>query len=86
MAQKNTEERMEDIQQFIDTTQHSQELKRALAVRNTLAGRPWAEVARELGVQRPFISKWRSRYKKQGAGSGWGRRFQGYLRPAERIR
>ena len=79
---------MDDIQQFIDTTQHSQELKRALAVSNTLAGRPWEEVARELGVRRTFISKWRSRYKKQGA---TGLRIgytgsQGYLSPTERQR
>lgn len=57
---------MENVQHVIDTTPHSQELKRALAVRNTLAGRPWGEVARELGVCRSFISKWRSRYKKEG--------------------
>jgi putative transposase len=77
---------MKDIQQLIDTTQHSQELKRALAVRQTLAGRPWEEVARELGVRRPCISKWRSRYKKQGA-TGLRMGYQGspgYLRPAER--
>ena len=79
---------MEDIQHFIDTTQHSQELKRALAVRNTLAGRPWEEVARERGVRRTFISKWRSRYKKLGAASlrmGY-HGSQGYLSPAERQR
>jgi putative transposase len=79
---------MEDVQQLIDTTRHSQELKRALAVRNTLAGRPWEEVARELGVRRTFISKWRSRYKKQGAMSlrmGY-HGSQGYLSPTERQR
>jgi putative transposase len=77
---------MEDVQQLIDTTPHSQELKRALAVRNTLAGRPWEEVARELGGRRPFISKWRSRYKKQGAtGLRMGYKGStGYLSPGER--
>ncbi len=77
---------MKDVQQLIDTTRHSQELKRALAVRNTLAGRPWEDVARELGGRRACISKWRSRDKKQGA---TGLRIgdtgsQGDLRPAER--
>jgi putative transposase len=79
---------MQDVEQLINTTTNSLELKRALAVRNTLAGRPWQEVARELGVQRVFICKWRSRYKKQGAtGLRLGYKgSQGYLSPAERHR
>jgi putative transposase len=79
---------MHDLEQLIDTTTNSQELKRALAVKNTLVGRSWYEVARELGVQRAFISKWRSRYKKLGAASlrmGY-KGSQGYLRSAERQR
>jgi putative transposase len=79
---------MHDLEQLIDTTTNSQELKRAFAVKNTLAGRPWHEVARELGVQRVFICKWRSRYKKQGA-TGLRMGYtgsQGYLSPAERHR
>jgi putative transposase len=79
---------MQDLEQFIETTKHSQELKRALAVKNTLAGRPWHEVARELGVQRAFICKWRSRYKKLGVASlrmGY-KGSRGYLSPGERQR
>jgi putative transposase len=79
---------MQDVERLIDTTTNSQELKRALAVKNTLVGRPWEEVARELGVRRAVICKWRSRYKKQGAA---GLRMgyhgsRGYLSPAERQR
>lgn len=79
---------MHDLEQLIDTTTNSQELKRALAVKNTLVGRSWYEVSRELGVQRAFISKWRSRYKKLGAASlrmGYTG-SQGYLSPGERQR
>ena len=57
---------MNDLQEFIQTTQDSRELKRALAVQNTLAGRPWAEVAAELGVKKSFINTWRWRYKREG--------------------
>ena len=57
---------MVDLHQFIHTCRDSRELKRALAVQNTLAGRSWAEVATELGVQTSFINKWRWRYKQQG--------------------
>jgi transposase len=53
---------MDALQEFIRTKRDSRELKRALAVQNTLAGRPWAEVASELGVTESFISKWRARY------------------------
>lgn len=57
---------MNDLQRFIQTTQDSRELKRALAVQNTLAGRSWAEVAVELGVKESFIGTWRWRYKREG--------------------
>lgn len=57
---------MSDLHEFIKTTRESRELKRALAVNNTLAGRSWKEVAEELGVCESFIGKWRHRYKQQG--------------------
>lgn len=57
---------MNDLQEFIQTTHDGRELKRALAVQNTLAGRPWAEAAAELGVTRSFIGIWRWRYKHKG--------------------
>lgn len=57
---------MSDLNEFIKTTRESRELKRALAVKNTLVGRPWREVAEELGVCESFIGKWRHIYGKQG--------------------
>jgi putative transposase len=73
-----------ELEQFIQQTQESRELTRALAVQNTLVGgRPWKEVARELGVSRAFICKWRSRYKKYGI-TGLQLGYQGsksYLSP-----
>ncbi len=38
---------MNDLNEFINTTRESRELKRALAVKSTLAGRAWKEVAEE---------------------------------------
>jgi putative transposase len=76
-----------ELEQFIQQTQESRELKRALAVQNTLVGgRPWKEVARELGVSRAFICKWRSRYKKHGI-EGLQLGYQGsesYLTPEKK--
>lgn len=57
---------MTDLQELIQTTQDARELKRALAVQNTLAGRPWAAVAAELGVKRSCIATWRRCYKREG--------------------
>ena len=57
---------MSDVNELINTTRESRELKRALAVKNTLAGRPWKEVAEELGVCESFIGKWRHIYDSQG--------------------
>ena len=58
---------MSDLNALISTTRESRELKRALAVKSTLAGRPWKEVAEELGVCESFIGKWRRMYAEQGA-------------------
>jgi putative transposase len=76
---------MEDLKTFIQTTRDSRELKRALAVQNTLEGRPWNGVAQELGVGRAFIGKWRQRYETHGAeGLRIGYRpWQGYLEAAK---
>ena len=60
------ENTMNDLKKFINTTRDSRELKRALAVKNTLAGRPWSEVAKELEVCESFIGKWRQIYAEQG--------------------
>ena len=57
---------MSDLETFIKATRDSRELKRALAVKNTLAGHPWKEVMEELGVSWSFIGKWRQIYEHQG--------------------
>ena len=57
---------MSDLKTFIKTTKDSRELKRALAVKNTLAGRPWFDVAKELEVCESFIGKWRQIYAELG--------------------
>jgi putative transposase len=57
---------MDDLRKFIHTSRDSRELNRALAVHNTLAGRPRADVAAELGVSMSFVDKWRWRYKRHG--------------------
>ena len=57
---------MSDLKTFIKTTRDSRELKRALAVKNTLAGRSWNNVAKELQVCESFIGKWRQIYTEQG--------------------
>lgn len=57
---------MRDLNEFIKTTKDTRELKRALAVKNTLNGRSRAEVTEELGVGESFIGKWRHRYATQG--------------------
>jgi putative transposase len=57
---------MRELNEFIKTTKDTRELKRALAVKNTLNGRSRAEVTEELGVGESFIGKWRHRYATQG--------------------
>ncbi len=78
---------MHDLQAFIQTAKDTRELKRALAVQNTLAGRPWAEVAAELGVKKSFIGTWRWRYKRDGIAclSVGHRGSQGYLAASDKA-
>ena len=77
---------MNDLQECIQTTRDYREFKRALAVHNTLAGRPWADVTAELGVNASFIKTWRSRYKHEGLSglSGGYQGSKGYLSGAEK--
>jgi putative transposase len=58
-----------DLTDFIQTTTDARELKRALAVKMTLAGAAWADVMHDLQVSHAFISKWRSLYARQGIAS-----------------
>lgn len=51
---------------FIQTTRDAREVKRALAVQNTLAGRPRAEVAADVGYTVAFVDTWRWRYAREG--------------------
>jgi putative transposase len=78
---------MTALKEFIQTTRDSRELKRALAVKNTLAGRPWREVADELAVCRAFVGKWRKMYAQEGV-DGLRLRYKGstgYLTAARKA-
>jgi transposase len=57
---------MSALNELIKTTRASRALKRALAVKHTLAGRPWKGVAEELGVGESFSGTWRHLYEQQG--------------------
>ena len=78
---------MHALNDFIKTTKESRELKRALAVKNTLAGRLWQEVAEELGVGHSFIGKWWHIYALHGvAGLKLGYKgSSGYLTDDEKA-
>jgi putative transposase len=58
---------MDDLQTLIHTSRDAREVKRALAVQNTLQGRSRAEVAAELGYSVSWVDKWRGRYAQFGA-------------------
>lgn len=77
---------MTELQTFIQMTKDSRELKRALAVKMTLAKRPWAVVVMEdLGVSHAFIGKWRTIYAQEGV-EGLRLRYKGssgYLSPPQ---
>jgi putative transposase len=78
---------MEDLQCLIQTARDAREVKRALAVQNTLAGRSRATVATELGYTVAWVDKWRGRYRKAGIdGLKVGYKGSaGYLTPSQRT-
>lgn len=57
---------MEDLRQLIQTSCDVREVKRALAVQNTMEGRTRAAVAKELGYTVAWVDKWRGYYRKDG--------------------
>jgi len=78
---------MDDLQTLIHTTHDAREVKRALAVQNTLAGRSRVAVAKELGYTVSWVDKWRWRYAQSGIeGLRIGYKgSQSYLTPPQKI-
>jgi putative transposase len=78
---------MDDLHTFIRTTRDARELKRALAVQNSFAGRSREDIAAELGVSASFVGKWRWIYGRLGvAGLRVGYKGStGYLSAAQRA-
>ena len=79
---------IDELSDFINQTKESQEIKRALAAKMILEGKPYQEVQKLLKVSHGFISKWKNpalfqgveRLKLQYKGG------QGYLKPSEKAK
>jgi transposase len=57
---------MDSLAQMIEETKDARELKRALSVKMTLAGRATAEIGELLHVTPRYVRKWRGRYEREG--------------------
>ena len=54
------------LSEFIQSNPDSRELKRALAVKLALAGKPYAQITSLLGLHKSSISTWKQRFLVQG--------------------
>jgi putative transposase len=54
------------LSEFIERNPDSRELKRALAVKLALAGKPYTEITELLGLHKSSISTWKQRFITQG--------------------
>lgn len=77
---------MDALAQFIQTTSHSKELKRALAVQMVQRQYPYREIQAIVQVSLGFISQWVEVYEQQGIeGLKWGYQgTEGYLNAEQR--
>ena len=79
---------IDELCDFINQAKDSQEIKRALAVKMILEGKPYQEIQNLLKVSRPFISKWKNQALFQGIESLklQYKGSQGYLKPEEKVK
>lgn len=56
-----------NLEDFLKAVKDVREYKRGMAVQLFLAGQSREEIGQLLSVSKAYISKWRGRYKKQGA-------------------
>src|SRR4028119_481982 len=54
------------LTEFVQSNPDARELKRALAVKLVLAGKPYAEITELLGLHKSSISTWKQRFLAQG--------------------
>ena len=77
---------IDELNDFINQTKESKEIKRALAVKMTLSGKSYHEVKELLNVSHSFISEWKNQALFHGVESlrlqYQGR--QGYLKTVEK--
>ncbi|MDY6782906.1 MAG: helix-turn-helix domain-containing protein [Cyanobacteriota bacterium] len=66
MANREKEEKLRELDEWIKSNPDSRELKRALAVKLVRQGASYEAIASLLKVSKSFISKWKQRYSEQG--------------------
>jgi putative transposase len=54
------------LSEFIQSNPDARELKRTMAVKLALAGKPYAEITELLGLHKSSISTWKQRFMAQG--------------------
>ena len=65
-VQQQNEASIAVLTEFVQSNPDARELKRALAVKLVLAGKPYAEITELLGLHESSISTWKQRFMAQG--------------------
>jgi putative transposase len=66
IAEQKKTEMISILGEFIRSNPDARELKRALAVKMALEGKPYTDITRLLEINKSFISYWKKRFYEQG--------------------
>lgn len=87
VAEQHLDKAIETLTQFIESNPEPRELKRALAIRMSLAGDPYRRIEDILGMSKARISFWKQQFMESGI-DGIRLGYQGrksYLTPEQRA-
>ncbi len=87
LEQQQKEERLAILTDFIQSNSEARELKRAVAVKMALEGKPYSKITKLIGMHKSCITIWKQKFEAKGL-DGIKLGYQGsssYLLPEQRA-
>lgn len=87
LEQKQKDDKIAILTEFIQSNPEARELKRALAIKMALEGEPYSKISKLVGIHKSCITTWKQKFEAKGL-DGIKLGYQGsssYLTPEERA-